>query len=117
MFHTLLFAGYDEQAADRGASEAMSVGWLMGMARRRFENSSLTARVMLGPSHGAPATATAAIRCCSRPARPSKGSRCETGSTRTTSSWRWRRCLEEARCERPETTERIAARNASVKEK
>ena len=49
MFHTLLFGGYDAQATDRGASEPIGVGWLMGMARRRFENSSLTARVMLSP--------------------------------------------------------------------
>jgi hypothetical protein len=49
MFHTLLFGGYDAQATDRGASETMGVGWLMGMARRRFENSSVTARVMLSP--------------------------------------------------------------------
>jgi hypothetical protein len=49
MFHTLLFAGYDAQATARGDSQAMGVGWLMGMARRRFANSSLTARVMLSP--------------------------------------------------------------------
>jgi hypothetical protein len=49
MFHTLLFGGYDYQAGARGDDQAMAVGWLMGMARRRFENSSLTARVMLSP--------------------------------------------------------------------
>ena len=49
MFHTLLFAGYDAQTTDRGDNQAIGVGWLMGMARRRFASSSLTARVMLSP--------------------------------------------------------------------
>jgi len=49
MFHALLFAGYDAQATDRGADEALGVGWLMGMARRQFQRSSLTARIMLSP--------------------------------------------------------------------
>jgi hypothetical protein len=49
MFHTLLFAGYDAQATDRGDDQAIAMGWLMGMAHRRFAKSSLTARVMLSP--------------------------------------------------------------------
>ena len=49
MFHTLLFGGYDAQATDRGANEPVGIGWLMGMARRRFENSTLTGRAMLSP--------------------------------------------------------------------
>jgi hypothetical protein len=49
MFHTLLFAGYDAQGTDRGDHQPMGVGWLMGMVRRRFASSSLTARVMLSP--------------------------------------------------------------------
>ncbi len=48
-FHALLFAGYDAQGTSRGADEALGVGWLMGMARRQFESSSLTARAMLSP--------------------------------------------------------------------
>jgi hypothetical protein len=52
MFHTLLFAGYDYQATDRGAQEPIAVGWLMGMAQRRFETSSLTVRLMLSPEPG-----------------------------------------------------------------
>jgi hypothetical protein len=49
MFHALLFAGYDVQGSDRGAHEAIGVGWLMGMVSRRFETSRLAARVMLSP--------------------------------------------------------------------
>jgi hypothetical protein len=49
MFHTVLFGGYDYQATDRGGKEPIAVGWIMGMARRRFDNGSLTARVMLSP--------------------------------------------------------------------
>ncbi len=49
MFHTLLFAGYDQQGSDRGAGAAVGIGWVMGMASRRFETADLTARVMLSP--------------------------------------------------------------------
>jgi hypothetical protein len=49
MFHSLLFAGYDAQATDRGDHQAIAVGWVMGMVRRRFATSSLTARIMLSP--------------------------------------------------------------------
>ena len=49
MFHALLFGGYDYQASDRGDQAAVGVGWVMGMAGRRFERGALTARVMLSP--------------------------------------------------------------------
>jgi hypothetical protein len=49
MFHTLLFAGYDYQASDRGAHAPVGIGWVMGMATRRFRTGALTARVMLSP--------------------------------------------------------------------
>jgi hypothetical protein len=49
MFHTLLFAGYDYQGSDRGDHQPIGIGWLMGMARRRFGEGSFTARVMLSP--------------------------------------------------------------------
>lgn len=49
MFHTLLFAGYDWQLGDRGDHMPVGVGWVMGMAGRRFATGSLLARVMLSP--------------------------------------------------------------------
>ena len=52
MFHELLFAGYDAQGSDRGASAPVGIGWFMGMARRRFESGTLTARLMLSPEPG-----------------------------------------------------------------
>jgi hypothetical protein len=49
MFHESLFAGYDDQGSLRGAHELIGIGWVMGMARRRFKNSSLLLRAMLSP--------------------------------------------------------------------
>src|SRR5262245_10771942 len=49
MFHGLLFGGYDYQGSERGADDPVGIGWLMGMARRRFGRSWLAGRVMLSP--------------------------------------------------------------------
>jgi hypothetical protein len=49
MAHALMFGGFDWQSGDRGDSAPVVVGWLMGMAERRFESASLLGRVMLSP--------------------------------------------------------------------
>jgi len=49
MFHESLFAGYDYQSGPRGDQEPIGVGWVMGMARKRFSTGSLLARAMLSP--------------------------------------------------------------------
>jgi hypothetical protein len=49
MFHALLFGGYDRQTGARGDQQAMGVGWIMGMARRRVEHGELGLRIMLSP--------------------------------------------------------------------
>jgi len=36
MFHMSLFGGYDWAGGARGDHQPFGVGWLMGMARRRF---------------------------------------------------------------------------------
>jgi hypothetical protein len=49
MFHMVLFGGYDIQSSDRGDDALVGSGWFMAMARRRFENATLTGRLMLSP--------------------------------------------------------------------
>ena len=49
MFHESLFAGYDYQGGVRGDQEPIGIGWIMGMARKRFSSSSLVLRSMLSP--------------------------------------------------------------------
>jgi len=53
MIHGLLFGGLDVQNRGdrdlRGGRDWIGTGWVMGMATRRFERSSLTFRAMLSP--------------------------------------------------------------------
>ena len=70
MAHGVLNLVSDHQSGPGGDDKAFASGMLMGMARRPLGNGTLQLKAMVSPD---PLMGRAAIRCCSRAAKPRTG--------------------------------------------